>query len=201
MESDYQISYLLFYFSDGIHEEKMPFQLSGFLFVCFVCNSCKLNTSKVKYFNQNFSIASLTKVIKIQCELNWKKKKKEEEGRRKFPFSPAPLVMCLKFNILIKDAFSWKELRYKQSLIYTSRSWGKITQTKQEQSSLFYIISFFSPHGWGYLSQSNQPCTKKTLHFTYSPDSEKEHNENRSKMLQTSNSEWCEHSQPAMPGD
>lgn len=139
----------------------MPFQLSGFLFVCFVCNSCKLNTSKVKYFNQNFSIASLTKVIKIQCELNWKKKKKEEEGRRKFPFSPAPLVMCLKFNILIKDAFSWKELRYKQSLIYTSRSWGKITQTKQEQSSLFYIISFFSPHGWGYLSQSNQPCMKK----------------------------------------
>lgn len=88
MESDYQISYLLFYFSDGIHEEKMPFQLSGFLFVCFVCNSCKLNTSKVKYFNQNFSIVSLTKVIKIQCELNWKKKKKRKKKEEESFLSP-----------------------------------------------------------------------------------------------------------------
>jgi len=109
-------------------------------------------------------MALQTGIKKKQCELDCKKISRI--FWRKLLFSPAPLVVCLECNILLKGAFSWKELRYKQSLIYISRSWG--TKTKQNTNKVgvvkpFYIISFFFPHGWGYPSQSNQPWMKELL--------------------------------------
>lgn len=72
--------------------------------------------------------------------MDWEKKPSRIFWRKSF-FFPAPLVICLEFNILMKEAFSWKELRHKQSLIYTSESWGtqnpqNKTQSRSSQGSL-----------------------------------------------------------------
>lgn len=163
-------------------------------------------TSKIKYFGQNFSIALQPK-IKKKTKPVWigLEKRISRIFWRKLLFSPAPLVTRLEFNILIKEAFSWKELRYKQSLIYTSRSWGtkkpktKPKQSRSRQASLIsYPFSFPVAEGIC-LSQISLAWKNSMLHVF--PRQWEEHNENRSKTLQASNSAWCEHSQPAMPGD